>query len=146
MAEGVFRQAEVAFFRSLNAWAEPLARSGALSPGVLPAGLVLVEVRGRSSGIAHPVPLVATRLGEAILVSTARGSRSQWVRNLIANPGVRYWLHGRARDGRAVVVAPGSPAPDVRDETLVVRGLVSQLYPWTMAGWAFAVILPLPGD
>ena len=63
---------EAAFFRSLNAIVEPIAKQGWLSTGFLPVGLITLEIPGRKSGRITSVPLLAARVGDLLLVSTLR--------------------------------------------------------------------------
>lgn len=133
---------EVQFFRMLNRIVEPRVRAGWGSPRLVPGGLIVLETRGRSSGRRSRVPLAALRWNDHLLVSTFRGLRAGWVRNLSVNPAVRYWLRGRPRQATALVisadrreVAAGAlPAP--------LRLLARSLVPYTYAGWAFALLVP----
>lgn len=137
------RSVEVQFFRMLNQIVEPYIRAGWASPSLVPGGLIVLETRGRRSGRRSRVPVAAIRIDRHVVVSTFRGDRSQWVKNLSANPDVRYWLRGRPRTARALVIsarhrARGSKLP------AAVRWLVRSLVPYTYAGWAFAVLAPEP--
>ena len=77
------------------------------------------------------------------VVSTLRGARSQWVRNLRARREVRYWLGGRARRGRARLFAPGAPPPPTDGLPPFARAVADALLPpATLFGWTFAVIGP----
>lgn len=80
-----------------------------------------------------------------VVVSTFRGQRSQWVKNLAANPDVRYWLRGRLRKARALVISPRQRALGASKLPTAVRWLVRSLVPYTYAGWAFAVLAPEHG-
>jgi len=89
-------------FRALNRVVVPLVRFGTASPPPVGGGLVVLETTGRSSGLLRRVPLVATRWGQQVYVSTFR-SDSQWVRNLEADPAAGVWVGGRRREAVAGV-------------------------------------------
>ena len=138
------RSFEVEFFRKLNRIVEPLVRAGVGSPRIAPSGFIVLETRGRKSGRLRRSPLTATRIGHHVFVGTFRGDRSQWFRNLAAEPRTRFWLGGRVRETRAFVmhkdkrfrVPQSLPAP--------LQGVVRILAPYTKKGWAFAVLSPRP--
>ena len=138
----VARSVETEFFRMLNRLAEPRIRAGCVAPRLAPGGLVVLEITGRRTGRRARVPLAATRIQGHIVVSTFRGRRSQWVRNLIANPDVRVWRGGRARHARAVILAPDHRPRHASSLPAVLRWVLSFLIPYTYAGWAFAVLVP----
>jgi len=139
------RALETEFFRALNALIEPAVRAGCSSPGLIPTGLVVVETTGATTGQPRRVPLLATVLDGCVFVSTVRGPRSAWVGNLRAHPEVRYWLAGRERRGRAVLLAPGAHSPDVARLPPLARAVAQGLLaPATAVGWTFAVITPDP--
>lgn len=137
--------AEVQFFRMLNRLVEPHIRAGWASPRLVPGGLIVLETRGRRSGRRSRVPVAAIRIDGHVVVSTFRGDRSQWVKNLSANPDVRYWLRGRPRQARAQVLSARHRAPAGGKLPAAVRWLVRSLVPYTYAGWAFAVLAPERG-
>jgi hypothetical protein len=134
---------ETSFFRTLNQFVEPLVRVGVGSPGLLPTGVVILETVGRKSLRRFNVPLLATVLGDLVLVSTVR-SRAQWIRNVAAEPRVRYWMLGRPREATAVVVAPGLETVDTPGTAQRVRCLASMLRPWSSTlGMSFAILAPV---
>ena len=134
---------EAEFFRALNALIEPAVRAGCASPGLVPSGLVVIETTGAVSGRPLRIPLLATVLDGCVFVSTVRGPRSAWVANVRAHPEVRYWLAGRERRGRAVLLAPGAASPEVDRLPPLARAVaLGLLMPATAAGWTFAVIAP----
>ena len=95
-------QTAKAGFGALNSVVLPLLRRGAGSPLPIGAGLVVLETTGRTSGRKREVPLMAARFGDRMLVSTAR-RRSQWVRNLEAEPQADVWVAGHKRTATATV-------------------------------------------
>ncbi len=89
-------------FRTLNSVVLPSVKAGIGSPFPIGAGLVVLETTGRKSGKPRQVPLVATRCGNRIDVSTVRGD-SQWIKNLEAQPQASVWVGGRKRSVTATV-------------------------------------------
>ncbi len=135
--------AEAEFFRTLNAFVEPMIMAGCGGPGLLPSGMIVLETTGATSGRARRVPLMATVFDGCVFVSTLRGARSQWVGNLRARREVRYWLGGQARRGRARLFAPGAPPPPTDGLPPFARAVADALLsPATLFGWTFAVISP----
>ena len=120
--------------------------AGALSPGVLPAGLIVLETVGWRSGLPRRTTLAAAALGDCLFVTTVRGRRSHWVRNLIEQPNVRYWRGDRPRDATAFVAAPagvaGPGSTNIKGDlpaavSLIWPGLVS----WSdVSGCAFVAL------
>ena len=98
---------ETFYYQALNSLLTPLAESGALAPGIMPAGLIVLETVGWRSGRTRRTPVVAAAFGDCLIVSTVRGRRSHWVKNLIAQPDVRYWSGDSSQLVRAYVAAPG---------------------------------------
>jgi len=141
-AEKVPRSVEAEFFRVLNRIVEPRVRAGWGSPRLAPGGLVVLETKGRRTGRRSRVPLAAMQLRDHVVVTTFRGARSQWVKNAQANPEVRYWVRGRPRKARAVVLSPNGQDPDLRSLPAPLRLLARFLQPYTCAGWAFALLMP----
>ncbi len=136
------RSIETEFFRMLNRYVEPRIRAGCASPRLVPGGLVVVEIKGRKSGRVTRVPLAAARFQGHILVSTFRGRRSQWMKNLAANPEIRFWLRGRPVRATAFVISPGRRVRSPRRLPPLLRWIASFLVPYTYAGWAFAILAP----
>jgi hypothetical protein len=86
---------------------------------------------------------MAVSLGDIVVVSTVRARRSQWIRNVVVNPEVRYWLHGRARKARAFVIGDGAPVASRAAMPLHARAMASMLHPLTITDdVAFAVLIP----
>ena len=135
---------ESRFFESLNQLIDPMLRAGFGFPCFAPAGAILLETTGRRSGRKRTVPVLATRVGRLLLVSTAR-SRSQWMKNLAATPDVRYWLGGREYEAVAFVfpLAEKNLQEDIPRE---VSCLAQTLIPHSkLFGIRFAVLLTRDG-
>ncbi len=134
---------ESVYYQALNSVLAPLAESGALAPGVVPAGLIVLETTGWRSGRTHRTPVVAFALDDCLIVSTVRGRRSHWVKNLIAQPDVRYWRGDRPQAARAYVAAPdGATTTDGAGDlsaavSLIWPGLV---YLADVSGCAFVAL------
>jgi deazaflavin-dependent oxidoreductase (nitroreductase family) len=136
------RGVEVEFFRFLNRWLEPQIRAGLGSPRLAPGGLIVLETRGRKTGRVVRVPLVATRIQGYVLVGTFRGGRSQWPKNLAAQPEVRFWMNGRARPAYATLIGASRRPRPLPKLPALLRLVVAFLVPYTRAGWVFAVLAP----
>ncbi len=91
------------FFRRLNQVVEPTVKAGIGNPLPIGGGVVVIETTGRKSGLTRSVPLVSTRIGSTIVVSTVR-SNSLWLKNIEADEQVGVWLGGERRSGRASVM------------------------------------------
>lgn len=91
-----------AAFRLLNSVVQPAVRAGLANPLPVGAGAIVLETTGRVSGKKRPVPLLATRVCNTLVVSTVRAD-SQWLKNLEADPAVTLWLNGKQRDATAKV-------------------------------------------
>jgi len=130
---------EKSFFGTLNDLLLPGVREGWLSRAELPATPVALAVPGRKSGKIRTLPLLAVQLGDVLLVSTFRGERSQWIRNVAAAQKVKVWLGGRAKQYDASVLGPGLRSRRRRKRSREILGL---LEPATAIGWSFAVLEP----
>ena len=135
------RSIEVEFFRLLNRLLEPQIRAGLGSPRLAPGGLIVLETKGRKSGRRARVPLVATRIQGHVLVATFR-ARSQWTKNLAANPETRFWMGGRPRATTAFVITPSRRPQPLPKLPALLRVVVAFLIPYTRAGWTFAILSP----
>jgi deazaflavin-dependent oxidoreductase (nitroreductase family) len=139
------RSIEVEFFRAVNRVVEPIVRAGVGSPRIAPGGFIVLETRGRRTGRLRRSPLAATRIGSHVFVATYRGRRSQWVRNLAAQPYTRFWLGGKPRDARAFVMHEGKRFRVPKSLPPPLQKVVKYLAPYTKSGWAFAVLSPRSG-
>jgi F420H(2)-dependent quinone reductase len=85
---------------TFNQIAEAIVRAGIGGPCCVGLGLVIVETKGRKTGVERCVPVLANRVGNSLFVSTVR-ENSQWVRNLKADPNPHVLLN---RESRSVTV------------------------------------------
>ncbi len=130
------------FFHKLNRFVEPRVRAGWGSPRLLSGGVIVLATRDRRTRQPSRVPLAALRLNHHVLVSTYRGRHSQWVKNVCANPRVRYWLSGRPRAARAVAIATPDYPSRPEQWPLALRWMLPVLSSYVCGGWAFALLGP----
>ncbi|MFJ4683944.1 nitroreductase/quinone reductase family protein [Streptomyces sp. NPDC091377] len=64
-------------------------------------GQILLETTGRVSGVPRRTPVGGRREGDAFWLVSEFGDRSQYVRNIRADPRVRVRLRGRWHEGTA---------------------------------------------
>lgn len=134
------------FFRTLNLAVEPWIRAGVASPICTPIGLIVLETRGRKSGRRFNVPLMATRFGKYVFVSTFR-RQSQWVKNIEAQPQVRYWLGGKAHLAKALILSSESLPDHLAALPPSLRNFAQSFNQYFRAfGGYAAVLLPQQSD
>ena len=131
------------FFRALNSVVEPAVRRGIGSPCVLPSGLIVLETTGFKSGATRRTPLLATRLFPFVFVSTFRGERSFWVKNLQKQPSTSYYLGGKQGEAKAFLMLPGKKYTRPKSMPSLVGKLTDMLSSYTQSGWVFAVLMPV---
>ncbi len=89
-------------FSALNAVVRPAVKAGLGNPFRFGAGPVVLETTGRKSRLPRLVPVLSTRAGDTLTVSTVRAD-SQWIRNAEADSNVAVWLGGQRREALATV-------------------------------------------
>jgi len=65
---------------------------------------VLLTTRGRKSGLPREVLLPCVRTRDGVMVISTYGRRSHWLRNLEADPHVRFSARGGVKEAVAEVV------------------------------------------
>ena len=85
-----------AFHKLSNVFVSPMFR---LLP--MPRGFVLLTVKGRRSGKPRRRPVRAIRRGDTLYAVAILGERSDWLRNVRANPEVGAKVGARTRKGEA---------------------------------------------
>lgn len=136
---------ERSFFRNLNRVLEPTIRAGIGSPWLVPVGAVVLETVGRKSGRVYNVPVLVSEFRGVLVVSTVRG-RSQWIKNVAAQPAIGVWLRGGRRDCRAYVVTGGEMRTEgLAEPSTTVQRLINSLKPLSKTGVIdFAVLVLEP--
>lgn len=74
----------------------------------------LLETTGRKSGQPRPTPIGGRRVGKEFWFVSEYGEKSQYVRNIQADPRVRLRLHGRWLTGTAHLVPDDDPRARLR--------------------------------
>ena len=62
---------ETEFFRTLNLLVEPAVRAGCGSPGIAPTGLIVLETKGRHTGIPYRTPVLPRGAGRGLRPAVA---------------------------------------------------------------------------
>ncbi|MFJ8634026.1 nitroreductase/quinone reductase family protein [Streptomyces sp. NPDC093568] len=74
----------------------------------------LLETTGRSSGLPRRTPLGGRRVGDSFWLVSEFGERSQYVRNIKADPRVRVRIRGRWHTGTAHLLPDDDPIARLR--------------------------------
>lgn len=74
----------------------------------------LLETTGRTSGAPRRTPVGGRRIGDQFWFVSEFGDRSQYVRNIIADPRVRVRLNGRWHRGTAHLLPDDDPQERMR--------------------------------
>ncbi|MGW0912299.1 nitroreductase/quinone reductase family protein [Streptomyces sp. NPDC002784] len=74
----------------------------------------LLETTGRTSGLPRRTPVGGRRIGDSFWLVSEFGERSQYVRNILADPKVRVRVHGRWHEGTAHLMPEDDPVARLR--------------------------------
>src|SRR5262245_50205822 len=80
-----------------------------LIAGRVPYVPALLETTGRNSGRPRHTPVGNGLKGNTFWIVSEHGRRSDWVRNIMANPRVRVRVNGDWRDGTGHVLKKDDP-------------------------------------
>ena len=92
-----------------------------------------LTTRGRVTGEPHEIEIWFARSGPTLYLMSGGGDRSDWVRNLRAEPAVTVRIRDVTYDAIARVVEPGTDE-DVRARTLVYDKYQPR-YSGSLDGW-----------
>ena len=92
---------------------------------------ILLETTGRVSGEPRQTPIGGGLTGDAFWFVSEHGRKSQYVRNIAANPSVRLRLDGQWRAGTAVLLDEDDPVARLgtlpKGNSSAVRALGTEL-------------------
>ncbi len=74
----------------------------------------VLETTGRTSGLPRRTPLGGRRVGDTFWLVSEFGERSQYVRNIKADPRVRVRIRGRWHTGTAHLLPDDDPVARLR--------------------------------
>jgi deazaflavin-dependent oxidoreductase (nitroreductase family) len=74
----------------------------------------LLETTGRTSGLPRRTPLGGQRVGDSFWLVSEFGERSQYIRNIKADPRVRVRIRGRWHTGTAHLLPSDDPVARLR--------------------------------
>ncbi|MGV9450256.1 nitroreductase/quinone reductase family protein [Streptomyces sp. NPDC003635] len=74
----------------------------------------LLETTGRTSGLPRRTPVGGRRVGDSFWLVSEFGERSQYVRNILADPKVRVRIRGRWHEGTAHLLPDDDPVARLR--------------------------------
>lgn len=105
-----FHQLPVTIYRWIK---HPPQIAYALGLGPVIGRLVLLlTTTGRVTGYPRVTPLQYEKIGDVIYVGAARGLKSDWVKNILADPHVKIRVKSRQFDGVAEVTTNPSKIAD----------------------------------
>ena len=107
---------------------------------------------GRVSGRPHTIEIWFARQDATLYLLSGGGDRADWVRNLRRRPEVEVRIgrrHGRAVQGRARALDPGTPEDELARDLLVAKyqpGYGGDLSGWRRSSLPVAVDLEDEAD
>ncbi|QHY98816.1 hypothetical protein SSPS47_27300 [Streptomyces sp. S4.7] len=77
-------------------------------------GQILLETTGRTSGLPRRTPVGGSRVGQEFWLVSEYGDKSQYVRNILADPRVRVRIKGTWHTGTAHPMPQDDPRARLR--------------------------------
>ncbi|MFC9603480.1 nitroreductase/quinone reductase family protein [Streptomyces niveus] len=77
-------------------------------------GQILLETTGRTSGLPRRTPVGGSRVGQEFWLVSEYGDKSQYVRNILADPRVRVRIKGTWHTGTAHPMPEDDPRARLR--------------------------------
>lgn len=77
-------------------------------------GQILLETTGRTSGLPRRTPVGGSRVGQQFWLVSEYGDKSQYVRNILADPRVRVRIKGTWHTGTAHPMPRDDPRARLR--------------------------------
>ncbi|MEU0523703.1 nitroreductase/quinone reductase family protein [Streptomyces niveus] len=77
-------------------------------------GQILLETTGRTSGLPRRTPVGGSRVGQEFWLVSEYGDKSQYVRNILADPRVRVRIKGTWHTGTAHPMLEDDPRARLR--------------------------------
>ena len=104
--------------------------------------MIVLETTGFISGNQRRTPLLSVKLGKYRLVSTFRGDRSFWMKNLKKDPRISYYLGGKKYASKALLIKREDSLKELSMLPAYVRKISTWLAMYMKQGWAFALLTP----
>lgn len=102
--------------------------------------IMVITHTGRKSGLRRRTPVNYAPIDGALYCTAGFGARSDWYRNLVANPEVEIWLPGEWRRGHAEDISQDPRRIPLLREVIIASGVVGPMLgvnPRTMSNAEF---------
>lgn len=90
--------------------------------------IMVLNHKGRKTGLQRRTPVNFTRLDDAIYCTAGFGARSDWYRNILAEPNVEIWLPRARFKGLATDVSQEGGSLERLRKVLAASGFAAPLF------------------
>ena len=90
--------------------------------------IMVIQHRGRRSGKEYLTPVNYAIADGEIYCTAGFGPRTDWYRNIMADPSVRLWLPQGRRGARATDVSDSPQRPRLLREVIIASGFAGPLF------------------